>query len=97
MLNIVWWTANLLVDKFQYNIKFDRYFFVKNIFPNFLKMETLWHMDSDSYYRSLNQTFIEKETSPKLANWHREGTSFTLIIEENINLSVQLKTKQQFI
>lgn len=73
------------------------FFITRNISVNYLLVEEAWDMNSDHspILLTLSDSVIQKQTPPSIVNRQTDWQSFQIMLEEQINLSVRLKTKEE--
>jgi hypothetical protein len=73
------------------------FFVIKNISPNYTKIEEGFDLSSDHspIFLTVSTNIIMKDQNPVLINKHTDWDCFNSLLERNINLSVPLKTVNQ--
>jgi adenylate cyclase len=73
------------------------FFVVKNISTKYIKIQEGFDLNSDHspIYLTISDKIITKDQNPVLTNKHTDWDYFNRLLENNINLSVSLKTTDQ--
>lgn len=73
------------------------FFVIRNISSNYVQIEEAWDMDSDHspILLTLSDSVIQKENPPSLTNKRTDWESFKIQLEEQINLSVPIRSEEQ--